>query len=328
MRHCLEKLAVSAFPSRNFFHRIAMKTTIRIAVCLLLLAGFTTWNAAQEKVESKLTIIVPEKGHAETKVSIGSALQSFGGAKEKEKTGDEYFREFKGDLYWKKFDGEGEKREIKLSLEKGKEYKLRVQALAQPNNYEAITRYKEITIKGGEDAKVDLSKKLPTDRTTARWVATPDDIVDQMAAMAKVSKEDVIYDLGCGDAVMLIRPIQKIGAKRGVGIDINPKMVKIAKDKVKEAKLENKIEIREGDILDVKDMSEATVVLLYIGDVLGQRLSPVLQKTLKPGSRIVSHRFGLGDWEPTKKTMVKGADGDEYELLLWVVPEKKGDKNK
>jgi hypothetical protein len=54
----------------------------------------------------------------------------------------------------------------------------------------------------------------------------------------------------------------------------------------------------------------------------------VLQKTLKPGSRIVSHRFGLGDWEPTKKTMVKGADGDEYELLLWVVPEKKGDKNK
>ena len=303
-----------------------MKTCIRIALCLALFLGFSAWNVAQEKATSTITIIVTERGQQETKVSIGSALQSFGGAKEKEKTGDEYFKEFKGDLYWKKFDGEGEKRVVKLSLEKGKEYKLRVQALAQPNNYEAITRYKEITIKGGEDANVDLSKKLSTDRTTARWVATPDDIVDQMAAMAKVTKADVIYDLGCGDAVMLIRPIQKFGAKRGVGIDINPKMVKIAKDKVKEANLEDKIEIRQGDILDVKDMSEATVVLIYIGDVLGERLSPVLKKTLKPGARIVSHRFLLGDWTPTRTENVTGADGDPYQLHLWVVGEEKKKK--
>jgi SAM-dependent methyltransferase len=300
-----------------------MKTSIRIALFLALFLGFSAWNVAQEKATSTITIIVPERGQEETKVSIGSALQSFGGAKEKEKTDDAYFKEFKGDLYWKKFEGEGEKRVVKLSLEKGKEYKLRVQALAQPNNYEAITRYKEITIKGGEDAKVDLSTKLPTDRTTARWVATPDDIVDRMAAMAKVTKADVIYDLGCGDAVMLIRPIQKIGAKRGVGIDINPKMVKIAKDKVKEAKLEDKIEIREGDILDVKDMSDATVVLLYIGDELGARLSPVLKNTLKPGARIVSHRFLLGDWRPTRTETVTGADGYEYTLHVWVVGEAK-----
>ena len=305
-----------------------MKTTFRIALCLALFLSFSAWNLAQEKATSTITIVVPERGQEETKVSIGSALQAFGGAKEKEKTGDEYFKEFKGDLYWKKFDGEGEKRVVKLSLEKGKEYKFRVQALAQPNNYEAITRYKEITIKGGEDANVDLSKKLPTDRTTARWVPTPDDVVDQMAAMAKVTKDDVIYDLGCGDAVMLIRPMQKIGAKRGVGIEINPKMVKIAKDKVKEAKLEDKIEIRQGDILDVKDMSEATVVLLYIGDVLGERLGPVLKKTMKPGARIVSHRFGLGDWKADKMTTVKGQDGGEYDLLLWIVPERKVETKK
>jgi precorrin-6B methylase 2 len=310
------------------FSKTAMKTTTRITLCLALILVLSAWSAGQEKATSTITVLVPvpEGRQEETKLSIGSALQSFGGAKEKEKTGDEYFKEFKGDLYWKKFDGEGEKRVVKLSLEKGKEYKLRVQALAQPNNYEAITRYKEITIKGGEDAKVDLSKKLPTDRTTARWVPTPEDIVDQMAAMAKVTKDDVIYDLGCGDAVMLIRPMQKIGAKRGVGIDINPKMVKIAKDKVKEAKLQDKIEIREGDILDVKDMSEATVVLLYIGDVLGERLSPVLKKTMKPGARIVSHRFSLGDWKADKMVTVKGQDGAEYDLLLWTVPERKIEK--
>jgi predicted O-methyltransferase YrrM len=125
---------------------------------------------------------------------------------------------------------------------------------------------------------------------------------------------------------MLIRPIQKFGVKKGVGIDIDPKMIKIAKQKAKEAKVEDKIDLRVGDILNVQDMAEATLVLLYIGDDLGERVGPVLQRTMKPGARIVSHRFILGDWKPTRTITVKGQDGGEYELHLWVVPERKIEK--
>src|SRR6185312_11986556 len=134
----------------------------------------------------------------------------------------------------------------------------------------------------GEDAKVDLRQKDPkTDKIAVRWVPTPDDIVDKMCEIAKVGKNDVVYDLGCGDAVMLIRPIVKFGAKRGVGIDIDPKMIDKAKEKAKEAKVEDKVELRVGDILNVKDMPDATLVLLYIGDDLGERVGPVLKKSLK-----------------------------------------------
>ena len=281
-----------------------MKTPIRIALSVLVLAGLSLGSAlhaqkGKDKVESKITILVPPAGQEETVVTINDKI----------------------------FEGEGGTRTYKTELEKGKEYKFKIEALVEPNNYTKIWRYREITIKGGDDAKVDLTvKDLKTDKIKARWYPTPNDIVDEMAKLAKVGKDDVVYDLGCGDAVMLIRPLQKHGAKRGVSIEIDPKMVKIAKEKVKEANLEKKIEIREGDILNVKDMSEASVVLLYIGDDLGERLSPVLQKTLKPGARIVSHRFSLGDWKPDKTITVKGEDGDEYDLLLWVVGAKKGEK--
>ena len=83
-----------------------------------------------------------------------------------------------------------------------------------------------------------------------------------------------------------------------------------------------KIVIKEGDILNEKDMAicaEASVVLIYIGDDLGARMAPVLQKLLKPGTRVVSHRFKLGDWQPDKTITVKGEDGDDYVLHYWVV---------
>jgi uncharacterized protein (TIGR03000 family) len=279
-----------------------MKTSIRIALCLLVLAGVSTWNLAQEKTISTITITVPtgEKVYEPTVVKVNG----------------------------KKLDGEDGTRTYKASLEKGKEYKFTIEALIQPTNYEKITRVKEITIKGGANATVDMTvKNFKTDKSIlARWVPTPDDIVDEMSKLAKVGKTDVVYDLGCGDAVMLIRPIQKFNAKRGVGIDIDAEVLEKAKANVKKAKLEDRIELRKGDILDVKDMSDATVVLLYIGDRLGERVGPVLQKTLKPGARVVSHRFSLGDWEPTKTVTIKGQDGADYDLLLWVVSEKKNPK--
>jgi len=276
-----------------------MKNSIYITLGFMVVVGVSARNIAQEKATTEITILVPEKGHEETEVKVNG----------------------------KKIDGEGDTRTYKAALEKGKEFKFKVEALIQPNNYTKITRVKEITLKGGDKTKVDLTvKNAKTDKIVVRWVPTPDDIVDEMSKLAKIGKNDIVYDLGCGDAVMLIRPIQKFGAKKGVGIDIDPKILEKAKENVKKAKVEDRVELRVGDILNVKDMSDASVVLLYIGDDLGERLSPVLQKTLKPGARIVSHRFRLGDWEPTKSVTVKGEDGSEYALHLWVVAEKKIEK--
>jgi uncharacterized protein (TIGR03000 family) len=217
----------------------------------------------------------------------------------------------------------GETRTFKTPpLSVGEKYTYKVEALIIPNNYTKITRPREITVTGGEDTTVDLrTENKELDKIVVRWVPTPNDVVDEMAKLARITKDDVVYDLGCGDAVMLIRPIKNIGAKKGVGIDIDPKMVAEAQERVIKEGLKDKIEIRQGDILDVKDMPEATVVLLYIGDDLGARLEPVLKKTLKPGARIVSHRFKLGGWKPEKTITVVGKDGEEYTLHLWEVKE-------
>jgi uncharacterized protein (TIGR03000 family) len=212
-------------------------------------------------------------------------------------------------------------------LEPGKTYAYTIECVVVPNNYTRITRTREVTFKAGDVVEVDVRKEDPKnkDKIVVRWVPTPDDIVDKMCEMAKVTKDDVIHDYGVGDAVMLIRPIQKFGAKKGFGNDIDPKMVKVAKENVKKAGLEDKITIVEGDILKMteKDVAEATVVLLYIGDDLGAKLGPLLKNSLKPGTRIVSHRFSLGDWKPDKTTEVTGMDGEQYTLHLWIVPERK-----
>jgi uncharacterized protein (TIGR03000 family) len=212
-------------------------------------------------------------------------------------------------------------------LEPGKTYAYKIVCVVVPNNYTRITRTREVTFKAGDTVEVDVRKEDPKakDEIVVRWVPTPDDIVDKMCEMAKVTKDDVVHDYGCGDAVMLIRAVKQFGAKKGFGNDIDPKMVAQAHEKIKAAGLEDKITVVQGDILKMteKDCKEATVVLLYIGDDLGAKLSPVLQKALSPGARVVSHRFKLGDWKPDKTTTVTGADGDDYTLHLWTVPDRK-----
>jgi uncharacterized protein (TIGR03000 family) len=212
-------------------------------------------------------------------------------------------------------------------LEPGKTYAYKIEVKIVPNNYTEIFRTREVTFKSGETVTVDVRTEDPKfkDDIKVRWVPTPDDVVDKMCEMAKVTKEDVVHDYGCGDAIMIIRAVQKFGAKKGWGNDIDAKMVKQAHEKIKAAGLEDKITVVEGNILTMteKDVAEATVVLLYIGDDLGTKLGPLLKKSLKPGTRIVSHRFKLGDWKPDKTTTVTGADGDDYTLHLWTVPERK-----
>ncbi len=274
-----------------------------MSLALATLLGLIGFVRAQEKSQENkpaiIKVLLPEEKYKETVLTIEGKTTKTTGA---------------------------ERTFMTPPLEPGKLYSYKIEAVIEPNNYTKITRTKEIDFKAGETVTVDMRMKDDkTDKIVVRWVPTPDDIVDKMAEMAKVGKDDVIYDPGCGDAVMLIRPIKKYGAKKGIGIDIDPAMIEKAKAKAKEEGVADKVVVRLGDILNEKDMEdvkEASVVLVYIGDDLGARMSPVLQKVLKPGTRIVSHRFSLGDWKPDKTETVKGADGDEYVLHYWVVKEK------
>ena len=140
--------------------------------------------------------------------------------------------------------------------------------------------------------------------------------------LGDVKKGDIVYEPGPGDGRMLIAAVKK-GAEKGVGIELDPKKAEEARENVKKAKLDKQITIIEGDALKDRDYSEATVVLLYMGNEFNNLLRPILEKQLKPGTRIVSHRFVLGDWMPDKTIKVTGEDGDEYKLHLWTVKEKK-----
>jgi uncharacterized protein (TIGR03000 family) len=209
-------------------------------------------------------------------------------------------------------------------LEVGKAYEYTFTVMWEPNNYTKITRTKNIEFKGGDDINVDLTKadpKMP-DKAVVRWVPTPDDIVEEMMKLGGVKKGDIAYEPGPGDGRMLIAAV-KHGAEKGVGIELDPKKAAEARENIKKAKLEKQITIIEGDALKDRDYSEATIVLLYMGNEFNNLLRPVLEKQLKPGTRIVSHRFVLGDWAPDKTITVTGQDGDEYKLHLWVVKDKK-----
>jgi uncharacterized protein (TIGR03000 family) len=193
-----------------------------------------------------------------------------------------------------------------------------------PNNYTKFIRSKKVAPKPGETITVDLRKADPKnpDKIEIRYVPTPDDVVERMCKLGKVEKEDVVYDLGCGDGRIVITAVSDFKAKRGVGVDLDPDRIKESIANAKARKVDDKVEFRVEDVLKIKDLSTATVVMLYMGDDVNLLLRPILQKTLKPGSRIVSHRFGMGDWEPDKTETFNAKDGDEYTIHLWTIKKK------
>jgi len=145
--------------------------------------------------------------------------------------------------------------------------------------------------------------------------------------MAKIGPEDVVMDIGCGEGLMVMQAVKNYGAKRGIGIDIEEGLVKKARANAKAQGLDGKFEFRTGNALEVKDFSEATVVLVYLGDFLNRKLKPTLKATLKPGSRVVSHRFDMGDDWPADQTQpIVTADKTSFEsghnLLLWRIKAK------
>lgn len=210
-----------------------------------------------------------------------------------------------------------------VELDPKKTYEYDFVVKFEPNNYTTITRKKTISFKGSDaTVAVDLSKDDPTDKAVIRFVPTPSDIVAKMLKLGEVGKDDIVYDLGCGDGRIVIAAVRDAKALHGVGIDIDPERIKESKENVKKAKLDDKVDIRQGDVLEVKDIADASVVMIYMSDELGKLIEPRLKKLLQPGTRIVSHRFTLGDWKPEKTINVPGDDGEEYTLHLWIVPKK------
>jgi uncharacterized protein (TIGR03000 family) len=203
---------------------------------------------------------------------------------------------------------------------KGAETKLTISTEWAPNTYTTMTRARTVTFRAGDAVTVDLTSDEPTDRVRVLYVPTPDDIAAAMVQLAGVNGNDVVFEPGCGDARITIAAV-KAGARRGVGIDIDPERVRESTENVKKAGLADRIEIRLGDALDIKDLSTASVVLLYMGDHFNMLIRPHLWRELKVGSRIVSHRFKMGDWAPDRTVSVTSAEGGEYELHLWTVTE-------
>ena len=149
----------------------------------------------------------------------------------------------------------------------------------------------------------------------APYVSTPHDVVDRMLTLAKVDSRDVVYDLGCGDGRIVIAAAQKFGA-RGVGIDIDPARIYDAEANAKRAGVEKLVTFRLQDALEA-DVSDATVVTLYMLSAINVKLRPILTTQLRKGSRIVSHSFAMGDWEPEYVDTFRDAAGTTRTLYLW-----------
>jgi len=146
------------------------------------------------------------------------------------------------------------------------------------------------------------------------FVPSPQEVVDKMIELAGVKKGDVVFDVGSGDGRIVIAAAKK-GAK-AVGFEIDGDLVKESRDNIRKAGVQELGEIRQQDILTV-DFSPASVVTMYLLPDVNLKLRPNLLKQLKPGSRVVSHSFDMGDWQPDKVEKVNGRT-----IYLWTIPAK------
>ena len=147
------------------------------------------------------------------------------------------------------------------------------------------------------------------------FVQTPQDVVDKMIDLAGVKEGDVVYDLGSGDGRIVITAAKK-GAK-AVGFDIDGDLIKESRANIQKAGVQNSAEIRQQDILTV-DLSGASVVTMYLLPDVNLKLRPHILSQMKPGSRVVSHAFDMGDWKPDKTEKINGRT-----IYLWIVQAKK-----
>ncbi len=159
----------------------------------------------------------------------------------------------------------------------------------------------------------------PGVKLDAPYVSTPDSVVAEMLRMAAVRSGDMVYDLGCGDGRIVIAAARDFGA-RGVGIDIDPARIAEANAAARRAGVSERVRFTVQDLFQT-DFAEASVVALYLYPEMNAKLLPKFLAELRPGTRIVSHQFGMGDWRPQESVRLWIGTLDHW-VHLWVVPER------
>ncbi|MCC7498690.1 MAG: class I SAM-dependent methyltransferase [Bryobacterales bacterium] len=172
-----------------------------------------------------------------------------------------------------------------------------------------------LLLASGMCAAGEHSHAKPQREPDVIYVPTPQAVVEAMLKMANISAADTVYDLGCGDGRLVITAAKMFGA-HGVGVDINPERIAEAIDNAKAAGVSNRVKFIEGDMFQT-DIHHASVVTLYLLTSLNLRLRPKLWSDLKPGSRVVSHAFDMGEWKPEREESVNGR-----RVFLWTIPDK------
>lgn len=162
------------------------------------------------------------------------------------------------------------------------------------------------------------------------FVPTNEKVVAAMLKMAAVKEGETVYDLGCGDGRIVITAVKEFKAKRGLGVDFNPERLKDCEKRIKDEKLTEeqvkKLTFKQGDVLKMTadDFKDVDVVTLYLLPEVNRRLKPILQKGLKPGARVVSHDFDMGDdWKEDKKEEVMSERSYPHTVYLWTIKAKK-----
>lgn len=149
------------------------------------------------------------------------------------------------------------------------------------------------------------------------YVTTPEDVIDEILKLAEVNNSDILIDLGSGDGRIPIRAAQKFGIK-ALGVEIDADLIKQSKQNAKDAGVSDLVEFEQGDLFGM-DFSEATVVILYLFPDINEKLMPRL-KAMKSGTRIVSHKYPIGDWKPEKILEFESEEGRIHKLLFFRVP--------
>jgi tRNA G37 N-methylase Trm5 len=173
-----------------------------------------------------------------------------------------------------------------------------------------------VMLSAGTGVKAE-SSPAAQGQSLAPYVPTPQDVVERMLTLAQVGPKDVVVDLGSGDGRLVVTAAKKFGA-HGVGIDIDPARIAEGQANATKDGVANLVEFRQQDALEA-DLSKATVVTLYLLSSSNVKLRPRLLSQLKPGARVVSHQFGMGDWQPDKVDTFTDANGTSRTLYLWTV---------
>jgi len=166
-----------------------------------------------------------------------------------------------------------------------------------------------------------LRGRREDDPSFAPFVVTPPDVVQEMLKLAEMRPDDVVYDLGSGDGRIVITAAREYGA-RGIGFELEPDLVRRARDDARRAGVAGLVEFYVQDVLTV-ELTPATVVTIYLSREANSKLRPRLLSQLLPGSRVVSHQFDMGDWKPSRILTYRDTSGGEHTLFLWRIPERR-----